>query len=111
MQKRTGVTKITTCNCKFSSLALGIEQIQFHRQLAVQSLEHLDRVGIDHLSFAVDDPADATREVKYLGGVDFAIESFENQQSGRTISNCNDPDGLLIQICKQTAPGTYKNWE
>ena len=32
-------------------------------------------------------------------------------QSGRTISNCNDPDGLLIQICKKTAAGTYKNWE
>ena len=23
----------------------------------------------------------------------------------------NDPDGLLIQICKKTATGTYKNWE
>jgi catechol 2,3-dioxygenase-like lactoylglutathione lyase family enzyme len=70
-----------------------------------------DRVGIDHLSFAVEDPADATREVKFLGGVDFEIEVLENQQSGRTISNCRDPDGLLIQICKKTAPGTYKNYE
>lgn len=70
-----------------------------------------DKVGIDHLSFAVDDPADATREVKYLGGVEFAYEAFENQQSGRTISNCDDPDGNLIQICKKTSPGTFKNWE
>ena len=70
-----------------------------------------DKIGIDHLSFAVDDPADATREVKFLGGVDFTFEAFENQQSGRTISNCLDPDGLLMQICRKTSPGTYKNWE
>jgi catechol 2,3-dioxygenase-like lactoylglutathione lyase family enzyme len=70
-----------------------------------------DRIGIDHLSFGVEDPIDATREIKFIGGVDFAIEGFENQQSGRTISNCNDPDGNLIQICAKTSPGTYKNWE
>ena len=70
-----------------------------------------DRVGIDHVSFAVDDVADATREAGFLGGVPWDIEVLENQQSGRTISNCNDPDGVLIQICKQTSPGTYKNWE
>ena len=68
-------------------------------------------VGIDHVSFAVDDVADATNEVKFLGGVEFEYEAFENQQSGRTISNCRDPDGVLMQICKKTAPGTYKNWE
>jgi catechol 2,3-dioxygenase-like lactoylglutathione lyase family enzyme len=70
-----------------------------------------DKLGIDHVSFAVEDPADATREVKYLGGVEFSYEAFENQQSGRTISNCLDPDGVLVQICKKTSPGTYKNWE
>ncbi|HZQ99590.1 MAG TPA: VOC family protein [Chloroflexota bacterium] len=70
-----------------------------------------DRVGIDHISFAVDDVADATREVKFLGGVAFAYEAFENQQSGRTISNCTDPDGVLIQLCQKTSAGTYKNWE
>ena len=69
-----------------------------------------DKVGIDHVSFAVDDPADASNELKYLG-VELAIEVLENQQSGRTISNFHDPDGLLIQLCKKTAPGTYKNWE
>src|ERR671935_921230 len=41
-----------------------------------------DRIGIDHVSFAVDDPADATKEVKYLGGVEFSYEAFENLQSG-----------------------------
>jgi catechol 2,3-dioxygenase-like lactoylglutathione lyase family enzyme len=69
-----------------------------------------DKVGIDHLSFAVDDPLDASNELKYLG-VELAIEGLENQQSGRTISNCHDPDGLLLQICKKTSAGTYKNWE
>lgn len=70
-----------------------------------------DRVGVDHVSFGVADVADATREVKFLGGVEFAYEAFENQQSGRTISNCHDPDGILMQICKKTSPGTFKNWE
>jgi catechol 2,3-dioxygenase-like lactoylglutathione lyase family enzyme len=70
-----------------------------------------DRIGIDHISFAVDDPADATRELKFLGGVEFAIELLENQQSGRTISNLLDPDQVVIQLCKKTATGTFKNWE
>jgi catechol 2,3-dioxygenase-like lactoylglutathione lyase family enzyme len=70
-----------------------------------------DRIGVDHISFGVADPHDATQEVKFLGGVTFDIELLENQQSGRTISNCTDPDGVLIQICKKTAPGTFKNWE
>ena len=70
-----------------------------------------DKVGIDHVSFAVDDPRDATEEVKFLGGVEFEYEAFENQQSGRTISNFNDPDGVLVQLCKKTSPGTYKSWE
>jgi catechol 2,3-dioxygenase-like lactoylglutathione lyase family enzyme len=70
-----------------------------------------DKTGIDHISFGVDDPVDATKEVKFLGGVKFAFEPFENQQSGRTISNCHDPDGVLVQMCKKTAAGTYKNWE
>ena len=69
------------------------------------------KTGIDHISFRVNDPVDATKEVKMLGGVEFKFEPFENQQSGRTISNCYDPDGQLIQICKKTGPGTYKNWE
>ena len=70
-----------------------------------------DKTGLDHISFAVDDPVDATKEVKFLGGVEFLFEPFENQQSGRTISNCFDPDGLQVQMCKKTSPGTYKNWE
>ncbi len=69
------------------------------------------QTGIDHLSFGVDDPADAKREIEFLGGVEFLFEPNENQQSGRTITNCYDPDGVQIQICKQTGPGTYKNWE
>ena len=70
-----------------------------------------DKIGIDHLSFGVDDPVDATEEVKFVGGVKFNFEPFENNDSGRTISNCNDPDGNLIQMCKKTAPGTYKRWK
>ncbi len=70
-----------------------------------------DKTGIDHISFGVDDPVDATKEIKYLGGVKFAFEPFENQQSGRTISNSHDPDGVLVQMCRKTAAGTYKNWE
>ena len=69
------------------------------------------KTGIDHISFRVDDPRDATKEIQMLGGVEFKFEPFENQQSGRTISNCYDPDGVLIQMCKKTGPGTYKNWE
>lgn len=67
--------------------------------------------GIDHLSFLVADPRDATKEVQMLGGVEFLFEPFENQQSGRTISNCYDPDGVQIQMSRKTSPGTYKNWE
>lgn len=67
--------------------------------------------GIDHLSFLVDDPKDATKEIQMLGGVDFLFDPFENQQSGRTISNCYDPDGVQIQMARKTGPGTYKNWE
>ena len=70
-----------------------------------------DKLGVDHLSFAVEDPVDATKEIKFLGGVDFKFEPFENQQSGRTISNCLDPDGVQIQMCRKTGAGTFKNWE
>lgn len=70
-----------------------------------------DKIGLDHISFGVDDPPDATKEVKFLGGVNFLFEPFENKQSGRTISDCRDPDGLRVQMCKKTSPGTYKNWE
>ena len=53
----------------------------------------------------------AQKEIEFLGGVDFLFEPFENQQSGRTISNSYDPDGVQIQMARQTGPGTYKNWE
>lgn len=69
------------------------------------------KTGIDHISFAVEDPADATKEIKMLGGVEFLFEPFENQQSGRTISNCYDPDGVQVQMARKTGSGTYKNWE
>ena len=80
-------------------------------RIELHQAEPGQQTGIDHLSFAVEDPVDGTKEVQFLGGVDFKFEPFENQQSGRTISNCHDPDGVQVQICKQTAPGTYKNWE
>lgn len=67
--------------------------------------------GIDHLSFLVEDPRDATKEIQMIGGVEFIFEPFENQQSGRTISNCYDPDGVQVQMARKTSPGTYKNWE
>ncbi len=68
------------------------------------------KTGID-LSFLVEDPKDATKEIQMLGGVEFLFEPFENQQSGRTISNTYDPDGVQIQMARKTSPGTYKNWE
>ncbi len=70
-----------------------------------------DKAGVDHISFGVDDPVDATKEAKFLGVTTFRSQPRENQQSGRTISTCLDPDGLRVQVCKKTAPGTYKNWE
>ncbi len=67
--------------------------------------------GIDHLAFLVEDPAAAQKEIEYLRGVDFLFAPFENPQSGRTISNSYDPDGVQIQMARQTGAGTYKNWE
>ena len=80
-------------------------------RIELHQAEDGQATGIDHLSFTVEDPADATREVKMIGGVDFKFEPFENQQSGRTISNTYDPDGIQIQMARKTGPGTYKNWE
>ena len=80
-------------------------------RIELHQAEPGQQTGIDHLSFAVDDPKDATKEMQFLGGIDFKFEPFENQQSGRTISNCFDPDGVQVQVCKKTAQGTFKNWE
>ena len=80
-------------------------RIELHQQREGETL------GIDHLSFQVDDPVQAQKEVEFLGGVDFLFEPFENEQSGRTISNSYDPDGVQIQMARQTGTGTYKNWD
>ncbi len=80
-------------------------------RIELHQAEDGQQCGIDHLSFLVDDPRDATKEVQMLGGVEFLFEPFENQQSGRTISNSYDPDGVQIQMARKTSPGTYKNWE
>ena len=80
-------------------------RIELHKQKEGETL------GIDHLSFLVDDPVQAQKEVEFLGGVEFLFKPFENQQSGRTISNSYDPDGVQIQMAHQTGAGTYKNWE
>ncbi|HCI85605.1 MAG TPA: hypothetical protein DHV68_02035 [Dehalococcoidia bacterium] len=80
-------------------------RIELHKQQEGQ------KVGIDHLSFLVEDPVDAQKEIEFLGGIEFLFEPFENQQSGRTISNSYDPDGVQIQMCRPTGPGTFKNWE
>ncbi len=80
-------------------------RVELHQAQAGQE------TGVDHIAFSVEDPVGATKEVKMLGGVDFLFEPFENQQSGRTISNTHDPDGLQIQIARKTSKGTYKNWE
>jgi len=80
-------------------------RIELHKQQEGQTL------GIDHLSFLVEDPEDAQKEIEFLGGVEFLFEPFENKQSGRTISNSYDPDGVQIQMARQTSAGTYKNWE
>ncbi len=80
-------------------------------RIELHQAEEGQKTGIDHISFAVEDPKDATKEVQMLGGVEFLFEPFENQQSGRTISNCYDPDGVQVQMARKTGPGTYKNWE
>ncbi len=80
-------------------------------RIELHQAEPGQKTGIDHISFAVDDPVDATKEVQMLGGVEFLFEPFENQQSGRTISNCYDPDGVQVQMARKTGAGTYKNWE
>ena len=80
-------------------------RIELHQQREGETL------GIDHLSFQVDDPVQAQKEVEFLGGVDFLFEPFENEQSGRPISNSYAPDGVQIQMARQTGTGTYKNWE
>ena len=80
-------------------------------RIELHQAEEGQKTGIDHISFAVEDPVDATKEIKMLGGIDFLFEPFENQQSGRTISNAFDPDGVQVQMARKTGPGTYKNWE
>ena len=80
-------------------------------RIELHQAEEGQETGIDHISFAVEDPKDATKEVQMLGGVEFLFEPFENQQSGRTISNCYDPDGVQVQMARKTGSGTYKNWE
>ena len=88
--------------------------IEYYRKFGMQvegTVDAGETLGIDHLSFLVDDPAQAQKEVEFLGGVDFLFEAIENEQSGRTISNSYDPDGVQIQMARQTGPGTFKNWE
>lgn len=80
-------------------------------RVELHQAEEGQKTGIDHVAFTVEDPVDATREIKFLGGVEFLFEPFENQQSGRTISNCYDPDGVQIQMARRTGQGTFKNWE
>ena len=68
------------------------------------------KTGIDHVAFRVDDPVAANREGRYLG-IEFLFEPNENALSGRTITNCLDPDGVQIQLARKTSPGAYPNWE
>lgn len=80
-------------------------------RIELHQAEEGQQTGIDHIAFAVEDPKDATKEIQMLGGVEFLFEPFENQQSGRTISNCYDPDGVQVQMARKTGAGTFKNWE
>jgi len=68
------------------------------------------KTGIDHVAFRVGDPVAANREGRYLG-IEFLFEPNENALSGRTITNCLDPDGVQIQLARKTAPGAYPDWE
>ena len=68
------------------------------------------KTGIDHVAFRVEDPVAANREGRYLG-IEFLFEPNENALSGRTITNCLDPDGVQVQLARKTAPGAYPNWE
>ena len=88
---------------------LGVDHIDIIVSDLDASIEFYRKFGT-HPEGTVEDPPDAQKEIEFIGGVDFLFEPFENQQSGRTISNCYDPDGVQIQMSRQTSPGTYKNW-
>ena len=68
------------------------------------------KTGIDHVAFRVDDPVAANKEGRYLG-IEFLFEPFEQPLSGRTITNCLDPDGVQIQFARKTTRGAFENWE
>ncbi len=68
------------------------------------------KTGIDHVSFGVADVQAAYQEGKFLG-VPWKFEPKQNMQSGRTITNAFDPDGVHLQICKMTLRGEYNDWK
>ena len=65
--------------------------------------------GIDHISLEVESVEAAYREAKYLG-VKFHVTPQEGTQSGRTIANFYDPDGVHLQFSRKTRRADYEDW-
>ena len=66
--------------------------------------------GLSHVAFEVADVTAAYKEALFLGGIDLPVEPFEQPRSGRTIINFYDPDGLDIQLARQTSRGEFEDW-
>jgi len=67
-------------------------------------------VGIDHLSFEVEDVDAAFHEAKYLG-ISFEIDPRTGTRSGRRIANFRDPDGVLLQFSRKVTRAEYEDWK
>ena len=66
-------------------------------------------LGLDHLAFYVDDVEGAYEETSNAG-VDFHLKPQYGTESGRTIANFRDPDGIQIQLAHKTTRGDYEDF-
>jgi catechol 2,3-dioxygenase-like lactoylglutathione lyase family enzyme len=68
------------------------------------------RAGLGHLAFYVDDVEQAHQEATQAG-VAFHVQPRYGSQSGRTIANCYDPDGIEVQLAHKTTRGEYEDFK
>lgn len=64
--------------------------------------------GLGHVAFYVDDVEGAYAELS-KAGVRFDLRPQHNADSGRTIAQTIDPDGIPIQLAKKTTRGAYED--
>lgn len=64
--------------------------------------------GLGHVAFYVDDVEQAYLEAT-AKGVRFHTKPQWGSQSGRTVANCKDPDGIEIQLARKTTRGEYED--